>query len=39
MLIARLTRLSLDRLQLTTGLPVYALVKAISLDRRSVGYA
>jgi molybdate transport system ATP-binding protein len=38
-LIARVTRLSLDRLQLKAGLPVYALVKAISLDRRSVGYA
>lgn len=38
-LIARVTRLSLDRLQLQAGLPVYALVKAISLDRRSVGYA
>ncbi len=38
-LIARLTRQSLDRLALRRGQPVYALVKAISLDRRSTGYA
>jgi molybdate transport system ATP-binding protein len=38
-LIARLTRQSLDRLALKPGLPVYALIKAISLDRHSVGYA
>jgi ABC-type molybdate transport system ATPase subunit len=37
--IARVTRRSLDRLQLKAGMPVYALVKAISLNRRSVGYA
>ncbi len=38
-LIARLTRQSLDRLALQPGQPVYALVKAISMDRHSVGYA
>jgi len=39
MLIGRVTQLSLGRLQLRAGLPVHALVKAISLDRRSAGYA
>ena len=38
-LIARVTRQSIDRLCLKTGQPVFALVKAISLDRHSVGYA
>lgn len=38
-LIARVTRQSLDRLGLAPGQPVFALVKAISLDRHSVGYA
>ena len=38
-LIARVTRHSIDRLSLRPGLPVFALVKAISLDRHSVGYA
>jgi molybdate transport system ATP-binding protein len=38
-LVARLTRESLDRLGLAPGVAVYALVKAIAIDRRSVGYA
>ena len=38
-LIARVTRQSIDRLSLKPGQPVFALVKAISLDRHSVGYA
>ena len=38
-LMARITRQSLDRLALKTGQPVFALVKAISLDRHSLGYA
>lgn len=38
-LIARITRHSAARLKLTPGLRIFALVKAISLDRRSVGYA
>lgn len=38
-LLARITRLSVDRLQLHPGAPVVVLVKAISLDRRSLGYA
>jgi len=37
--LARTTRRSLDQLQLQLGKPVYAMVKAISLDRHSVGYA
>ena len=36
---ARITRRSRDELQLTEGRRVYALIKAVSLDRRSVGYA
>lgn len=36
---ARITRRSRVELGLTEGQAVYALVKAISLDRRSVGYA
>jgi molybdate transport system ATP-binding protein len=38
-IIARVTRHSVQALQLAPGLPVYALVKAVSLDRHSVGYA
>ncbi len=37
-LIARLTRQSLDRLALRPGQPVYALVKAVSLDRSGTGH-
>ena len=36
---ARITRRSRDQMQLATGQRVYALVKAVSFDRRSVGYA
>jgi len=35
-LIARLTRYSVDRLGLTAGTPVFALVKSVALDRRSL---
>ncbi len=38
-LIARITRYSSRQLSLVVGLPVFALVKAISLDRHSVGFA
>ena len=38
-LVARITRESADRLALAPGMKVYALVKAIAIDRRSVGYA
>jgi molybdate transport system ATP-binding protein len=38
-LVARITRESAERLALAPGLRVYALVKAIAIDRRSVGYA
>jgi molybdate transport system ATP-binding protein len=38
-LIARITRKSAAELGLKPGLPVYALVKSVSIDRRSVGYA
>ena len=36
-LIARLTRYSVERLGLERGTPVYALVKSVALDRRSLG--
>ncbi len=36
---ARITRRSLQQLGLHVGQDVYALVKAVSFDRRSVGYA
>ena len=36
---ARVTRLAVDRLGLAPGIELYALIKAISLDRDSVGYA
>ena len=38
-IIARITRHSAERLNLTAGKEVWAMVKAVSLDRRSVGYA
>ena len=38
-LVARVTRRSADRLQLVKGQTVYALIKAVALDRASVGYA
>jgi molybdate transport system ATP-binding protein len=38
-LIARITRKSAQELGLRPGLAVYALVKSVSIDRRSVGYA
>ncbi len=38
-LIARVTRKSADELGLAPGQHVYALVKAVSIDRRSVGFA
>ena len=38
-LLARITRKSAAELGLRPGLPVYALIKSISIDRRSVGYA
>ena len=38
-LVARITRESAERLGLVSGAKVYALVKAIAIDRRSVGYA
>jgi molybdate transport system ATP-binding protein len=38
-LIARITRKSARELGLRPGVPVFALVKAVSIDRRSVGYA
>ncbi|HEY8068360.1 MAG TPA: molybdenum ABC transporter ATP-binding protein [Burkholderiales bacterium] len=37
--IARITRHSAERLGLTVGKEVWAMVKAVSLDRHSVGYA
>ncbi|HZZ94067.1 MAG TPA: molybdenum ABC transporter ATP-binding protein [Usitatibacter sp.] len=38
-LVARVTRASAARLGLAPGVRVYALVKAIAIDRRSVGFA
>ena len=38
-LLARITRKSASELALRPGLPVFALIKAVSIDRRSVGYA
>jgi molybdate transport system ATP-binding protein len=37
--IARITQHSAVRLGLAPGKPVFAMIKAVSLDRRSVGYA
>jgi ABC-type molybdate transport system ATPase subunit len=39
MLNARITRRSLQRLGIREGQPIYALVKSVSFDQRSVGYA
>jgi molybdate transport system ATP-binding protein len=36
-LLARLTRYSVERLELAPGTPVHALVKSVALDRRSLG--
>ncbi|MCC6210168.1 MAG: TOBE domain-containing protein [Burkholderiales bacterium] len=38
-ILARITRHSVGRLQLAPGKEVWTLVKAVSLDRPSVGYA
>jgi molybdate transport system ATP-binding protein len=38
-LLARITRKSAGELALRPGLPVFALIKSVSIDRRSVGYA
>jgi molybdate transport system ATP-binding protein len=38
-LLARITRKSAAELGLRPGLPVFALIKSVSIDRRSVGYA
>ena len=38
-ILARITRHSAERLRLAEGLEVWALVKSVSLDRHSVGYA
>lgn len=38
-IVARITRHSSDELGLRPGMPVYALIKAIALDRHAVGYA
>jgi molybdate transport system ATP-binding protein len=38
-LIARITRKSAMELGLKPGLAVFALLKSVSIDRRSVGYA
>jgi len=38
-LLARVTRRSRDQMALAQGQRVYALIKAVSFDRRSVGYA
>jgi molybdate transport system ATP-binding protein len=37
MLVARVTRLSLDRLGLAPGRPVFAIIKTVAIDRRSLG--
>jgi molybdate transport system ATP-binding protein len=39
LLIARVTRKAVDELRLVPGQPVFALIKAVSIDRRSVGFA
>jgi molybdate transport system ATP-binding protein len=38
-LVARITRRSFRQLEIRSGQEIYALVKAVSFDRRSVGYA
>ncbi|HEY3908695.1 MAG TPA: molybdenum ABC transporter ATP-binding protein [Stellaceae bacterium] len=37
MLLARVTRLSIDRLDLKPGRPVYAIVKTVAIERRNLG--
>ena len=37
LLLARVTRLTIDRLALAPGRPVFAIIKSIALDRRSLG--
>ena len=37
--VARITRLSVERLRLEPGREVYAMIKAISMDRQSLGFA
>jgi molybdate transport system ATP-binding protein len=39
LLLARVTRMTVDRLGLKPGLSVFAIIKSIALDRRSVGRA
>lgn len=36
-LLARVTRLTLDRLNLVPGRPVFAIIKTVAIDRRSLG--
>ncbi len=38
-IIARVTRKAVAELQLQPGKPVFALIKAVAIDRHSVGYA
>src|SRR5262249_10217084 len=38
-LVARITRKAVEELRLAPGVPVHALVKAVAIDRRSVGFA
>ncbi|HEX4333477.1 MAG TPA: molybdenum ABC transporter ATP-binding protein [Usitatibacter sp.] len=38
-LVARITRKAAEELALSPGMALYALVKAVSIDRRSVGFA
>jgi molybdate transport system ATP-binding protein len=37
--VARITRKSVDALRLAPGMTVYALIKSVAIDRHSVGYA
>ncbi|MFZ1907969.1 MAG: TOBE domain-containing protein, partial [Burkholderiales bacterium] len=37
-LLARITRKSVEALELAPGRPVFALVKAVAIDRHSVGW-
>ncbi len=37
MLLARVTRLSIDRLDLKPGRPVYAIIKTVAIERRNLG--
>jgi molybdate transport system ATP-binding protein len=36
-LLARVTRLTIDRLHLAPGRPVFAIIKTVAIDRRSLG--